>query len=248
MRYCKCLLANLLCSTTLLAAPGGDRDEPEVRALLVPVVESTLSSRMPGRITDITVREGQRFEEGQKLVSFDCDIQRSYLEKARTKLLAAQKTHESNLQLRDYESIGKLDVELSAADVKIASADVNIIKSKLKRCHIEAPFSGRVVELLAHPYESVKEHQPLISILDDRNLEVQLYIPSWWLSWLKTGDSFSIMVDETGKTYKAKVQQLGAQVDAASQSLAITATINGSHPELLAGMSGVARFNIPQKK
>jgi RND family efflux transporter MFP subunit len=230
-----------------MAAPG-DRDEPEVRALLVPVVESTLSSRMPGRITDISVKEGQRFEKGQKLVSFDCDIQRSYLRKSRAKLLAAQKTHESNLQLRDYESIGKLDVELSAADVKTASADVDVIKSKLKRCTIEAPFNGRVVELLAQPYESVAEHQPLISILDDHNLEVQLYIPSWWLSWLKPGDGFTIEVDETGKTYEAKVQRLGARVDAASQSLEITAMIDGSHPELLAGMSGVARFNVPQKK
>lgn len=240
------LLAGLLAISELMAAPG-DRDEPEVRALLVPVVESTLSSRMPGRITDISVREGQRFEKGQQLVSFDCDIEHSYLRKSRAKLLAAQKTHESNLQLRDYESIGKLDVELSAADVKTASADVDVIKSKLKRCTIEAPFDGRVVELLVHPYESVAEHQPLISILDDRNLEVQLYIPSWWLSWLKPGDGFTIEVDETGKTYKASVQRLGARVDAASQSLEISAMIDGSHPELLAGMSGVARFNVPQK-
>ncbi|MGD2136826.1 MAG: efflux RND transporter periplasmic adaptor subunit [Gammaproteobacteria bacterium] len=222
--------------------------EPEVRALLVPVVETTLSSRMAGRISEISVKEGDRFTKGQLLVRFDCEIQESYLRKSRAKLLAARKTHESNLQLREYQSIGELDVELSAAEVQTALADVEVFRAKLNLCRIDAPFDGRVVELLAQPYESVAEHQPLLSILDDRNLEVQLYIPSWWLSWLKTGDSFTIAVDETGKSYPARVTRLGARVDAASQSLEITASIDGTHPELLAGMSGVARFDVPRDR
>ena len=131
--------------------------------------------------------------------------------------------------------------------MQTASADVAIIRAELKRCQINAPFSGRVIEVLAHPHESVSEHQPLLAILNDKELELQLYIPSWWLSWLKTGDDFSIRIDETGKSYPAKVIRLGARVDPASQSLAITARIDGNYTELLAGMSGVARFNVPNR-
>ena len=130
---------------------------PPVRALLVPAIESTLSSRMAGRITSISVREGERFKKGEHLVSFDCEIQGSYLRKSRAKLLAAEKTHQSNLLLKDYQSIGDLDLELSAAEVETAKADVAIFNSKLKRCKIKAPFAGRVVELMVHAYESVAE-------------------------------------------------------------------------------------------
>ena len=241
-----------MCVFTAAAAAGTDnssQDEstPPVRALLVPVVETTLSSRMAGRITAINVREGEQFKKDQPLVKFDCEIQRSHLRKAQAKLNAAKKTHESNLQLQSYQSIGGLEVELSAADVQTASADVAIIRAELKRCQIDAPFSGRVVEILAHPHESVSEHQPLLAILNDKELELQLYIPSWWLSWLQAGDVFTIRIDETGKSYPAKVTRLGARVDPASQSLAITARIDGNHAELLAGMSGVARFNVPDR-
>jgi membrane fusion protein (multidrug efflux system) len=228
--------------------PAVAENDPPVRALLVPAVESTLSSRMAGRITKISVREGERFKEGERLINFDCEIQGNYLKKSQAKLLAAEKTHQSNLLLKDYNSIGDLDIELSSAEVKITKADVAVIKSKLKRCRINAPFDGRVIELMAHAHESVSEHQPLIAILDDRNLEVQLYIPSWWLSWLETGKKFSIRIDETGKTYSASVIRLGARVDAASQSIRITAAITGKNPELLAGMSGVAFFDIPDRK
>ena len=222
--------------------------DPPVRALLIPAVESTLSSRMAGRITEINVKEGERFKKGGRLISFDCEIQGNYLKKSRAKLLAAEKTHESNLLLKDYQSIGDLDIELSAAEVQTAKADVAVFRSKIKRCKINAPFDGRVVELMVHAHESVSEHQPLIAILDDHNLEVKLYIPSWWLSWLKSGENFSIRIDETGKTYSASVVRLGARVDAASQSIEITAAIKGKNPELLAGMSGVAFFDIPERK
>ena len=241
-----------MCAFTVAVAAGTDNalqaeSAPPVRALLVPVVETTLSSRMAGRITAINVREGEQIKKDQPLVKFDCEIQRSHLRKAQAKLNAAKKTHESNLQLQSYQSIGGLEVELSAADVQTASADVAIIRAELKRCQINAPFSGRVIEVLAHPHESVSEHQPLLAILNDKELELQLYIPSWWLSWLKTGDDFSIRIDETGKSYPAKVTRLGARVDPASQSLAITARIDGNYTELLAGMSGVARFNVPER-
>jgi len=237
---------------TAAVAAGTDNSSQDestlpVRALLVPVVETTLSSRMAGRITAINVREGEPFKEDQPLVKFDCEIQRSHLRKSQAKLNAAKKTHESNLQLQSYQSIGGLEVELSAADVQTASADVAIIRAELKRCQINAPFSGRVIEILAHPHESVSEHQPLLAILNDKELELQLYIPSWWLSWLQTGDDFTIRIDETGKSYPAKVIRLGARVDPASQSLAITARIEGNYTELLAGMSGVARFNVPDR-
>jgi membrane fusion protein, multidrug efflux system len=238
----------LLLSGLEFTGPAVAENNPPVRALLVPAVESTLSSRMAGRITKINVREGERFKKGARLISFDCEIQGNYLKKSQAKLLAAEKSHQSNLLLKDYQSIGDLDIELSATEVKITKADVAVIKSKLKRCRINAPFDGRVIELMAHAHESVAEHQPLISILDDRNLEVQLYIPSWWLSWLEAGEKFSIRIDETGKSYSASVIRLGARVDAASQSIEITASIPGKNPELLAGMSGVASFDIPDRK
>lgn len=235
----------LSCFTSCIMAEPDIGSEPPVRALLVPVLETTLSSRMAGRIARINGREGDSFSKGEKLIVFDCEIQLSQLKKSRAKLLAAQKTRESNLRLREYDSVSELELELSAAEVQSAQADVEVIKEKLKRCNIHAPFDGRIVKLHANPYESVSEHQPLMDILDDSRLEVQLYIPSWWLTWVKNDTAFEIAVDETGKTYAARVTRLGARVDPASQSLEITAIINGEHQDLLSGMSGTAIFEIP---
>ncbi len=118
----------------------------------------------------------------------------------------------------------------------------------MEQCEIRAPFDGRVVELLAHAHETVALAQPLLSILDDSHLRTELIVPSRWITWLKPGTPFTALVDETGRRYPARVKNIGARVDPASQSIKVTGEIEGPHQDLLAGMSGVAEFAEPAQR
>jgi hypothetical protein len=72
--------------------------------------------------------------------------------------------------------------------------------------------------------------QALLDILDDSALELEFLVPSRWLSWLQQGTEFQVRIDETGKTYPAKVQRLAARVDPVSQSIKVNAAIHGKFP------------------
>ncbi|HIJ83572.1 MAG TPA: efflux transporter periplasmic adaptor subunit, partial [Magnetococcales bacterium] len=52
-------------------------------------------------------------------------------------------------------------------------------------------------------------------------------------------------LDETDQRYQGQVVMIGARIDPASQSVTVLGHIQGNHPELLAGMSGNARFEPP---
>jgi hypothetical protein len=79
-------------------------------------------------------------------------------------------------------------------------------------------------------------------ILDDRDLEVKMLVPSLWLSWLGPGDRFDIHVDETGEVLAGRVTRLGALVDAVGQSIPVFAKLDTRSDKLIAGMSGTVRF------
>ena len=70
-------------------------------------------------------------------------------------------------------------------------------------------------------------------------------MPSRWLVWLKPGAAFQVRIDETGKTYPAKVQWLAARVDPVSQSIKVNAGIDGHFDDLIAGMSGQVLMEPP---
>lgn len=226
------------------AAPSAS--QAEIRAQISPRHETTLSAELSAKILQLTVRKGERFNQGQSLVVFDCAAQLAQLQKSQAVAHGANKTLQVNQRLEKLQSVSRLEVELAAAKVAEAQADIALNKSLLDKCRIDAPFSGRVVDLSARAFQYLKIGDPIMAILNDGELEVEAIVPSLWLRWLKPGDKFNLLVDETGKEYATEVVTLGARIDPVSQSIPLVARIVGQHDELLAGMSGKAVFNPPR--
>ena len=107
---------------------------------------------------------------------------------------------------------------------------------------VHAPFGGRVAEQKVREQQFVQPGQAMLDILDDSALEVEFIAPSAWMPRLRPGAAFRIAIDETGRNYPARIVRLGARVDPVSQSIKVTAAIDGRYSELLAGMSGRADF------
>lgn len=209
-----------------------------VRAQLVPVHSTPISSEMAGRIAELPLREGDAFREGAVLVRFGCAGQEAELVRARATFDKKKRVHEVNTRLNRMQSISQLELDVSAAEVAEAAAAVQIAQAVVARCTIVAPWSGRVAELHARRYQSVGEGQALLDVLDDRTLEIEMIVPSTSLAWLKPGYRFALAVDETGRQYEAELDRLGARVDPVSQSIKVYGRLLAAAPDLLAGMSG----------
>jgi RND family efflux transporter MFP subunit len=213
-----------------------------VRVLVAPAQEATLFSQGIGRIRDVDGSLGSRFKAGATLLSFDCDEQAARLKMAQAELSAARETHNAKLRLQGLQSAGELEVSLAAAAAQKAEAQVALYRAQQAYCVVKAPFDGRVVKLHVKAYEGVNQNAPLLDIISDGPLKLRLNAPSSWLRWLKVGTPFQVHIDETDKTYTARVTALNARVDAVSQSVELEGVIADSAPDLLPGMSGSARF------
>lgn len=237
-----------ICAAAVLFEPvavSAQTADPVIPAQLVPSQHTTLSAELPAKIDRISVKEGERFKTGQLLVSFDCMVQRAQLEEARAILSAAEKGKAAHKRLLELNSTGTLEVEKAFADAAVAQAKVNSAQALVSKCSVAAPFSGRVAERKAETHQYVQAGQPLLDILDDTALEAEFIIPSGWTPSLKPGTAVEILVDETRKAYPATIVRMGAKVDAVSHSVKVSAEIKGSHPELMAGMTGKVRMSPP---
>jgi multidrug efflux pump subunit AcrA (membrane-fusion protein) len=102
-----------------------------------------------------------------------------------------------------------------------------------------------VAEQKVREQQYVQPGQALLDILDDTSLELEFLVPSSWLRWLKPGQALRVTIDETRKTYPARFTRIAARVDPVSQSIKVAATIDGTFPELIAGMSGRVTASPP---
>jgi membrane fusion protein, multidrug efflux system len=227
-------------------APSPNASVPEIRAQISPLHYTTLSSEMAGRIDKIATRVGDHFRQGDVLILFDCAVPRAQVARAQAVVTQAERTFEIDRRLVTLKSMGQLELDVAAAEVLKAKADLAAAEAVATKCSIAAPFSGVTVEQKAREFQYTTPGQALLDILDDSSLEVELIAPSHWLSWLKPGYPFQVRIDETEKTYPARVTRLGGRVDPVSQSIKVIGEIIGAAPDLMAGMSG--RANIPAPK
>jgi len=236
------LFAGILGITFSAEAATPAKKAEVVRVLVAPEGESVLAAQMAGRIVTIKVDMGDRIRKGQLIMRFDCNEQGARLNMSKAELEGAQKNYESKAKLQAMKSASLLEVGQAHAEAKKFRAQVQLYRVQVRLCNITAPFTGRVTRLRIKPFESVNVGQPLVEVVNDQRLKLQLNIPSMWLARVKLNNPFSVHIDETGKTYPARVRRINGKVDAVSQSIEIEGELEGGISDLLPGMSGTATF------
>lgn len=218
---------------------------PDVRVQLVADTIATIGAPMPGRLTQFPLHDGDRFKQGQVLARFDCGEKEAALAHARAVLESRKSVNESKQRLRALGTSSEVEYKVAAADEKQAAADVEAAQTFVGNCVVLAPFSGRVSAVYTHNYQYVQTGAPLLEVLSDKSLELEMIVPSLWLSWLKAGSPLKVSIDETGKTYPATLARLSGKVDAVSRSVKVYGRIDNPPDTLLPGMSGHALFSPP---
>ncbi|WP_430765347.1 efflux RND transporter periplasmic adaptor subunit [Pseudomonas citronellolis] len=223
------------------AVDAGTAAKREVRGVLHAREQAMLSSELAGRILEMPFAEGQAFKKGDVLVRFDCSAYQAQLNAAQAGVRAAGEELAHNRQLASLNSVGRYEVALAEAKQAEAQAQAQVYQVQVRRCAVQAPYDGQVVQRKAQPFESVASGAPLLEIVDNRSLEIRLLVPSRWLGKLKPGLHFSFTPDETGQPLQVEVKRLGARIDEASQTLLLIAGVPAADG-LVAGMSGTAQF------
>lgn len=221
-------------------------EENLVRGIINPTSESTIASKMTARIIAMPYGEGQSFPAGALLARFDCSQIKAELNAAQAATAAYKKTYDTNVELDQYEAVGKNEVAVSKANLGKAQAEANAVATQLSDCEVRAPFAGKVVEQIAHSREIAASGQPLLKIQSGREVELELIIPSKWLTWLQPGAGFAFKIDETANTIRGRVKRFGASVDPVSKTIRVTGVVTERSGLVLAGMSGTATFDDPR--
>lgn len=211
------------------------------RGIVRAAEQATLAIDFAAPVRKIHYREGQSFKANARIIEFDCRKQTAEMEAAAAQHREAELVLENNLYLRKRGAMGGHDVAVAETRVRKAAAEAEALRLRLEQCNIDAPFDGSVVELKVFEHETPAPGTPFLKIIGVQSLEIELIVPSHWLVWLKPGEEFRFDVEETAKSYPAKVMRISKAVDPVSQTVKIYAEL-GRASEVLAGMSGTATF------
>lgn len=227
-----------------LAPHSASENGSPVRGVVKSLKTVSYASELQTPVIKIGAREGHRFKQGQMLVVFDCRRLSAELQALEAAEKEALLLVESNELLAKRSAIGRYDVDISRVRATKASAESEALRTRLEQCAVVAPYDGSVLDLAINEFEQPTPGKVFLTIVGDAAVEIEAIVPSRWLSRLTPGSPFSLTLDETGKTYAARVDRLARAVDAVSQTVKAYGVFVESPPDVLPGMSGTARFDI----
>ena len=241
------VLALLLAGPLCLASPARAEDSGgDVGAQITATRTAEIGAPMSGRLNSFPLRDGDRFAAGDVLAAFQCDGQNAAVLHARAEVAKGRDVLDTQTQLRSLGSYSSLDYKVAGSELKAANADLALAEANEAQCVVRAPFAGRVSAVQAHAWQFMQVGAPMIEILDDADLEIEMIVPSNWLRWLAPHQRFQVRVDETGATYPADIVRVSGRVDAVSRTVKVYARFASPDAKLLPGMSGTASLSRPK--
>ncbi|MBS0455060.1 MAG: HlyD family efflux transporter periplasmic adaptor subunit [Proteobacteria bacterium] len=250
IRWALALCLGLVAAWPAVAQQGAPAQQPvpaaidpsAIRVLLVAELETTLSAQMNGTLGDLKASLGKQVPKGALLVQLQCNEAQARANVAEAELVQARQNLDAKRAMRDLNAVGDIEVSLANTELQKAIGSRALAVTQAGYCFVRVPFAARIAKVYVKPFQTVSSGAPLFDVVSDSALKVRLNVPSAMLKQLKPGQPFKVSILETGKTYPAKVTAINARVDAVAQTVELEARLDEAYPELIAGMSGVARF------
>jgi len=199
----------------------------------------SVSSKMLGRITELTVDEGDTVQQGQQIVQLDDSDLRAQeahaqagLDYARENVdLAAVQVQQAEDDYRraTIQLQGKVITQeqfdhaktalnraqalsrIAGAQVNTARAELGLIRTQLANTRIVAPLTGVVARRWVITGDVVQAGQAILSIYDLHHLWVTANLEETKIAAIRVGDSVDISLDaHPGRRFAGEITMIGA--------------------------------------
>ena len=158
-----------------------------------------------GRVTKLTVREGDEVKVGQQLYSVDDDLQLADLNQNKATLANAQQTYDRAASLSKTGSGTQANLDSAVSALRVAEARVNTSETRLARRKGFAPVAGTIQQIYFREGEMVPERRPVLSIMPPGNMKIRFFAPETELPKLAIGDEVKVTCDNCSADLTAKI-------------------------------------------
>jgi len=158
-----------------------------------------------GRVTKLSVREGDAVKNGDQLYAVDDDLQQADLNQNNATLANAQQTYDRAFSLSKTGAGTQATLDSAVSALRVAEARVNTSKTRLARRSGFAPVAGTVQQIYFREGEMVPAQRPVLSIMPPGNMKVRFYVPEPDLPKLAIGDEVRVTCDNCSPDLTAKI-------------------------------------------
>ncbi len=215
-------------------------------------VESRLSFKVAGTVTQLSVVRGDSVAKGAPIARLDDTDYKLQLQQARAQYASAsaqsrnaKASYERVLALYENRNASRGDLdgaraayETTRANVSAASQAVALAKQQLMYTELRAPVDGAVAAVLVEKDENVSPGAPIVVLTAGEKPKVTVAVPEQLIGDVESGRAAVVKFEAiAGKTFPGTVSEVAVSMSQATGSFPVTITLDDATDAVRPGMA-----------
>ncbi|MGF1723269.1 efflux RND transporter periplasmic adaptor subunit [Photobacterium nomapromontoriensis] len=192
--------------------------------------KSSLSFRVPGEVTHISVRSGDQVKKGQLLARLDPIDYKLALDDAQAKFNVIDSQYRRSAKLVKQGYLPQSQFDELRAQRRIAKARLDLANLNLTFTQLKAPFNGVISRVLVEQFENVQAGQSVMNLhlVDSVDVIIQapdmIYSQSTAVEVEQSKPGVKVVLTD-GTEYKAVLKEFTTEPDPELGSFLVTLTM-----------------------
>jgi len=202
-----------------------------------------VTSKIPGMITSVKVKEGDNVKQGQIVAVLDAEILRKSIDEVKSGLDQITVMYDKQKSLWDQ----KIGTEMQYLTLKNQKESLEkklaTLKSQIGQAYVTAPFSGVIDDVFVKTGSLASPGVPLMQLVNTSDLKATAKVPDSYVSYIREGDQVKVNFPDLNKVIDAKVSYVGRIVDPLSRTFKIEVKIPGGNQDLKPNLMALIQIN-----
>lgn len=202
-----------------------------------------------GRLTSLTIEEGQMIRKGQTVAKIDDTNIQAQLATANATVQKAEKDVERYERLVKAGAISQQQFEEVKLNAQNLATNVTGIQQQLKYTYVKSPMTGIVKEVKVEEGSFATPGAMIASVIDVSRLKLVVKVPEMDIVKIRKGQKVEVQAEVyPDKVFTGKISLISVQADAGRKYDVEIELPNSKAFPLKAGMYGSVKINPSQGK
>lgn len=227
-----------------------DTWQPALRTTgsLVAVQGVVLSNEYAGVVDSLGFEAGDMVKKGTVLLQLNVSVDTTMLRSFEAAAELARQTFERAKVLRESNVSAQSEYDSAKAQYDQAIANADNMRATIARKSIVAPFDGKLGLRQVNLGQFLAVGTPIVSLQSLDPIYVNFTLPQQFIRQVAKGQSVELSLDSfPGQIFKGAITAFDSQLDSASRTIPVQATLDNKDGRLQPGMFGSVAVLLPQQ-
>jgi len=203
--------------------------------------KAAMSFRVPGRLIDLPIKEGQDVDKGALIGRLDPKDYQISVDAAQAEYQKAEADYRRYQTLYEKDAVPVADFDFRRSQRDVKKAQLDEAKKNLSYTYLRAPFAGKIGNRYVENFMDVQANEVIVDLNDVTKVEIKIDVPESIVKGVDAGMNvapYAVFESVPDEKFPLEVKEVSNRADPATQTF--KATLVMPQPEtvtLLPGMT-----------